>query len=326
MTEAQDKGLLSYDAKPVTIVPVSYESGVLEPIDMGWCEYRFGGATGSRLARIIAHCDGERTVRDIATAVSAPAEAVLRSLTALYERGVVADAGFAPVPAQLYQEHAVAYGRTLRTRMSEKADLLGGELNRRMLLGSLVETYHFVSSAPYHIGAAVAHAADASVRDALAELFSSEARHGRDLEVGLLAAGMTPDEIARSLPLPGTQNVMNFLYALASTDLLSYAVCASVNESPKTDTAIKEGWDELIALDLLPRAALEPFRGHELEDEESDHASIAHDIFGDRATLSPTEQRRIRAKVESFTAVQHGCYQEMKEFYGTHDGPAAWNL
>ncbi|MBM7774419.1 pyrroloquinoline quinone (PQQ) biosynthesis protein C [Actinokineospora baliensis] len=318
-------GVLAQAATPLPVVAVSSAGGVLDAVDLGWCEHRFSGSTARRMAGVIALCDGERTVAGVAEALAAPPARVARAVTELYALGVVTDTADQPVPAAAFQRHIVSVGRTLRTRMSEQADLLGGSLHRRRLLGSLVETWHFVSSAPFHISPAVAQAADPGVRDALSHLFADEWQHGRWLREGLLAAGISAAELARSRPLPGTQNVINFLRVLAGHDPLSYAVCAAVNESPKTDTAIKRGWDELIARDLLPAEALMPFRGHELEDEAADHGSIAEQVFAERAALSSAEQRRVRDTLVSFIAVQAGCYREMKEFYGAVDGPLTWS-
>jgi hypothetical protein len=319
-----ENGVLSTSATPRLCVPVSIDGGVLRPVDMGWCVHEFAGATARRMATVLDRCDGQRTVSEIAAELSAPPEAVAKAVTALYTRGIVADTSARPAPAMAYQQHIVSVGRTLRTRMSEKADLLGGQLHRRRLLGSLVETYHFVSAASYHISPAVAQSADPDVRDALSNLFNEEWPHGRGLRRGLLAAGIDEETVRRSMPLPGTQSVINFLRVLAGSDLLSYAVCAAVNESPKTDTAIKKGWDELIALDLLPAKALMPFRGHELEDEESDHGTIAECVFAGRAAVGTAEQRRVRANLISFVEVQAACYREMKEFYDAIDGPVTW--
>lgn len=321
-----DELSLSGTAAPEPNVAVDLAGDAVDRIDVGWCEFRFTGRTALRTARILELCDGETTIEEIARRLAAPEATVGATVTALYTRGILRDTRRAQVPAGLFAEHAVARGRTLRTAMSSEVELLGAPPHRRFLLGTLVETYHFVASAPVHLGAAVAHVADAQVREALVRLFNDEADHGRMLRAGLVAAGLTEETIECSAPLPATRSVINFLRTLAATDLLSYAVCAAVNESPKTDTAIKKGWDELIALDLLPAEALLPFRGHELEDEESGHTAIAQAVFAERATLSAAEQRRICADLESFIAVQHGCYREMKEFYGAEAGPVAWGV
>jgi hypothetical protein len=317
---------ISLDAIPVPCIPFDVSGGILQPVDLGWCEYRFSDAAAGNIARVLGLCDGTRTVTSIAEALKAPPAKIAVLVTSLYTRGIVQDASQRDAPAAAFQEHMVACGRTKRTQMAHESDLLGSSPHRRQLLGSLVETYHFVSSASYHLGAAVAHAPDADLRDVLSRLFVEEWRHGKDLLKGLVAAGLTEDEVRRSRPLPGTQSVINFLRALAATDLLSYAVCATVNESPKTDKAIKESWDALAASGVLPAEAIFPFRGHELEDEASGHNGLAPDVFRPLTVISPDEQRRIHASLESFIGVQAACYRGMKEFYDAPEGPDAWGL
>jgi hypothetical protein len=209
--------------------------------------------------------------------------------------------------------------------MSVAVDILGGDLHKRRLLGSLVETYHFVSAASYHISAAIAHAPSQEIRAGLSELFMDEARHGAALRQGLLAAGITEAEINASQPLPETRSVINYLYVLGSTDLLSYGVCAAINESPKTDLAIKESWDRIGQLGLLPAAAIMPFRGHELEDEASGHDAISGLVFSDQDVVSTAQQRRIRTHIQSFIATQYGCYQALKAYYREPAGPVTWS-
>lgn len=257
-------GTISADTTPLPCVTFDTQGGILQSIDLGWCEYQFSGAAAGNFAQVLDLCDGDRTVTSIAESLQAPPAKLAALVTALYKRGIVRDTSEQEVPADEFQEHMVAFGRTERTKMAHEADLLGSRPHRRQLLGSLVETYHFVSSASYHLGAAVAHAPDADLRDVLSWLFVEEWRHGKDLLKGLLAAGLTEDEVRRSRPLPGTQSVINFLRALAATDLLSYAICATVNESPKTDKAIKESWDALAASGVLPAEAISPSGGTSL--------------------------------------------------------------
>lgn len=316
---------LAPGARPRALVKLELADKEPLSIDLAWCELQFTRANGERVAALLASCDGSRDLPAIATALGWPVERVTSLASVLYARGVLVDDAHQDVAADLCQEHLVAWGRTLRARMSAQVDLLGGELHRRRLLGSLVETYHFVSSASYHIGAAVAHAPSTAIRDGLSRLFADEWKHGRDLRKGLLAAGLSEREIDASQPLPETRSVINYLRALGSTDLLSYGVCAAINESPKSDTAIKKSWDDIARLGLLPVEAITPFRGHELEDEASDHAAISVLLFSEHGAISGTQQQQIRDHVVSFLATQRGCYIALKRYYAESEGPALFH-
>lgn len=251
---------ISFDVTPAPCVEVEEHDGIVSSIDIVWCEYRFSEAYGRRVAELLPLCDGTRGLPEISAALGEPIERVRALVTALYSRAVLQDTSHCEAPADLCQLHLVAAGRTLRARMSAEADLLDGQLHSRRLLGSLVETFHFVSSAAYHLGAAVAHAPSRHIRDGLARIFADEWKHGTDLRKGLKAAGLSDEAIDGSQPLPETQSVINYLRSLASTDLLAYGICAAINESPKTDTAIKESWDSLAQSGLLPPEAIAPFR------------------------------------------------------------------
>jgi hypothetical protein len=207
--------------------------------------------------------------------------------------------------------------------MSAQSDLLGAEPHRRQLLGSLVETYHFVAAASEHIGAALAQAPGDTLRQGLSRLFADEWLHGNDLRQGLLRAGISQQELQECQPLPQTRCVIQFLRTLAATDLLSYGICAAINESPKSDRAIKETWERIGRLGLLPAEAIAPFRGHELEDEASDHQNLSALLFCERSTISAVEQQRIRAQVSAFIELQRQCYQALRHYYQEPQG-APW--
>lgn len=311
--------LLPPAAQPRALVAAKSEHPV--SFDLGWCDVRFDRLTGLRALALLQMCDGLHDLQAIAASLDWPSQRVSTLATALYARGIVEDGAQLDVDALLGQEHLVAWGRTLRARMSAEVDLLGPRPHRRLLLGSLVETYHYVSSASLHIGAAVAHAPSKRTRAGLAKLFADEWKHGCDLRGGLLVAGLEPDLVEASEPLPGTRAVIHYLYALASKDLLSYGVCAAINESPRSDTAIKVQWDGLAGLGLLPAEAITPFRGHEIEDEASDHAAISALAFCEHAYVSTAQQRRIRGHVISFVETQRACYESLKTYYGPADGP-----
>lgn len=314
---------LSLGAQPRALVAAMPEGQA--SFDLGWCDVRFDAKTEPRALALLRLSDGSRDLQAIAASLDWPVHRVSTLATALYERGLVEDAALCDVDAFLAQEHLVAWGRTLRARMSAEVDLLGPQPHRRLLLGSLVETYHYVSSASLHIGAAVAHAPSKRTRDGLSKLFTDEWKHGRDLRNGLLAAGLGHDLLEASEPLPGTRAVIHYLYTLAGTDLLSYGICAAINESPRSDTAIKAQWDALAGLGLLPSEAIAPFRGHEVEDEASGHAAISALAFCEHADVSGVQQRRIRGHVVSFIETQRACYEALKTYYGPDDGPSLFS-
>jgi hypothetical protein len=314
---------LSLFAKPRTLIQVKANQ---VSIDLLWCELQFTPEHAEQIAKLLFLCDGNYDIATISKMLNWSSEKTLALITHFYVRGVLVDDAYQSVSAQLCQEHLVSWGRTLRARMSAAMDLLGNNLHQRRLLGSLVETYHFVSAASFHIGAALAHAPNAIIRDGLSQLFVDEWKHGRDLRRGLLAAGLNDREIDNSLPLPQTTSVINYLRTLASTDLLSYGVCAAINESPKSDTAIKETWDKIAQMDLLPREAIKPFRGHELEDEASDHRNISDLLFSDHSIISPIQQKRIQQHVVTFIATQRACYQALKQYYQEEQGSAVFEV
>jgi len=291
-------------------------------LDLVWSELHYSAAHAERIHALLDLCDGSRDLKTLEEWLDWPHWHFASLLATLYARGALEDASCQEAPAQLCQEHLVARGRTLRALMGRETDLLGAKPHRRLLLGSLVETWHYVRAAAEHIGAALGHAPEGRLRDGLAQMLIDECKHGKDLAGGLRQAGLSDADLAASQPLPETRAVIQALRTLGATDLLSYGVCCAINESPKSDTAIKETWGQIGQLRLLPEAAIAPFRGHELEDEASDHTAIAALLFSEHETLSRLQQLRIRRHVQAFIAVQRHCYQAIRNAYRDEDGAA----
>ncbi|NOH31508.1 hypothetical protein [Vibrio mediterranei] len=318
-----DDSLVNYEFVPVNLI----KNNVAEnKIDLLWCELEFSVENGKKIFQFLDFCNGSLNVLQISKVMSISEMVAIKLATDLYKSGVIVDKNRRMISANLCHAHMVSRGRYLRALMGKKLDLLNNKTHKRKLLGTLVETYHYVSAANFHLDAAVNSSPKGIVKESLSDLFVDELHHGKELLNGLKAANIPEKKIAESVPLPETTAVIQFLRFLGETDLLSYAACVSVNESPKSDISIKELWDNVGQLNILPTEVIRPFRGHDLEDDAAEHSDIASIVFQTQGYLSEVQQRNIEKNILMLVDIQTSCYKAIDSFYGVPEGPSVYSL
>jgi hypothetical protein len=291
----------------------------------------FEDGDGTDIASVARTADGTRTIAEIAAASGLATERAQAVLSRLYELGVV-DVGDAELVAPLaFHRHIEQLGLRVDRRVRRESGLLprlSEGPGRRLVLGYLVDKFHFVDSAASHLGAAVHHAPTDRTRMMLTEYLADEYWHGKWLRSGLRAAGLSDDEIERSAPLPATVGLINLLRWTAATDVLSYAACLAVWEhgGPERAAGLRSMWDRLLEHKLLPREALMPFRGHALADSELGHGSLWAEPFVDASPLGGPQRQVITRTVLSLLHAMAESHTAIVRYYGPSDGPAYFTL
>ncbi|WP_134732679.1 hypothetical protein [Amycolatopsis nivea] len=160
-----------------------------------------------------------------------------------------------------------------------------GSLRSEVLLGLVLETYHYINSASKHIGVAVAHCDDDRLRPILCQHLADEWDHARSLVDGITHMGLPSAHLQTAHPLVGTISLVNNLCEIARQDTLSYIASTSLFEARSEDY-------EQAAADLrdaaercgFPAESVEPLITHMRLDVEAGHAGLlaeAVEIIGD---------------------------------------------
>jgi TENA/THI-4/PQQC family len=287
------------------------------------------GERRERLEKIHSFLDGTRTINQIATQCDLNRELCSRFIQELYEQGIVEDAAARPAPPLSFYNHAVTLGRRESLRQLSRSPMaqhmLRGTLTKRLVVGYLVEEYHLVSSAASHISPVIAAAPTAHLRMMFSDYLSGEYWHCQLLERGLLAAGLTKEEVAASDPLPGTLAAINLLRNSARTDLLAYSVCLSINEGGdvRAAAAFSQMYD-LIGQFVSPEV-LAPSREHAELDFEDQHESLGAEAFVDEVTISSQRQDAIYRTVMATAGTLLEQHRQMAAFYGAAEGSLAFS-
>ncbi|WP_394826507.1 iron-containing redox enzyme family protein [Pendulispora albinea] len=285
------------------------------------------GRNRERLARLQPFLDGTHTVGALAAKLDWNVEECAGLVQGLYELGVLRDMARRPAPALSFYRHMVNIGRreTLHELVGSPlvARMLAGTLTERLVVGYLVEEYHLVASAASHISPMVAGAQTERLRMMFSDYMSGEYWHCLLLKKGLLAAGLTEEQIGAADPLPATLAVINLMRESSRTDPLAYSVWLSVMEGgdDKGAVAFSKMYDQLGT--LVPAEVLLPSREHAVLDFEDEHETLGAEPFVDEGDIPGHRQdaiyRYVMASVRTH-ALQH---QQIADFYGTEDGPLA---
>jgi pyrroloquinoline quinone (PQQ) biosynthesis protein C len=292
-------------------------------IDLGGRVLALDAESGERATRLLRHADGSRTLAEIAQALDWPLDEAIDAAQDLYLLAVLKNVGDTPVPALTFSTHLDNYVKAVQVRMSESIpsllEALEKKPSRRLLLGALVENYHYVAAAASHISPAIAKATDENLQMMFSEYLSGEFWHGRWLKQGLLAAGLTDGQIDGSDPLPSTLATVNCMRWFASTDLLAYSACLAAGElegGAKAAERTSKYFDALVKLGLVAAEVVEPFRQHALEDCSADHHSYASEAFVLAPPLTRAQQDAIRRAVLQYQRAVGEQQLQIVQFYG----------
>ncbi|MGW1073038.1 iron-containing redox enzyme family protein [Streptomyces sp. NPDC002537] len=165
------------------------------------------------------------------------------------------------------------------------AGLESGELRGEVFMGMILETYHYVKSAPKHIATAIAHCTDDRLIPLLSRYFTEEYNHAGMLLQSLKKMGLPKEHILDAHPVIGTWSLINNLCEIARQDTLSYIACTTLFEARADD--FEEGAESLRKAARTagyPEACAEPLITHMRIDVEAGHAGLldeAVDILGD---------------------------------------------
>jgi pyrroloquinoline quinone (PQQ) biosynthesis protein C len=283
------------------------------------------------LARLLPLCDGQRTLGALAAATGIAPDRLALIAGTLYELGVVADAAENIVSGVAFNRHLASVASPRFYTLSQRAGLharLMASPPRRLLLGWLVESQHFIAAAADYMSVAVSTAPSNRTRMLLSDYLSGEFWHGAWVRGGLLAAGLGEDTLERAAPLPGTLAVTNALRALASRDFFSFAAALCLHESAAVEGAEEAAasfWAAVCASGALPAAATDPFREHHLIDCAEAHGSIAEQLFLEKSLVTADEQRRIRRAVLAHAHTLAAWFAQILAFYGDPDGPPVFS-
>ncbi|MCX7094063.1 MAG: iron-containing redox enzyme family protein [Methylobacter sp.] len=149
------------------------------------------------------------------------------------------------------------------------------EVRKEVFLGLILETYHYVASAPRHISTAISHCHDKKLNSILTEYFLEEHDHALLFINALEQMGIPKSQIINAHPIIGTISLTNMLCEIARQSPLAYIACTSLIEARAT--AFVEASESIVRIATqfgYSPSALDPILAHMQGDIEAGHSNM----------------------------------------------------
>lgn len=278
-----------------------------------------------RFLRMRSFCNGHHSVEEIARGSGLPEAEVRSTLESLEEARVLC----APSPPRGRVRPEVAREALLRAcriwgeelRLSYVGnELVQGGLSRTVLLGWLLEMYHYVRDFPEAIAQA-ARAAQGELQRVLNRYTAQERGHELFLVRTLENLGLKREEIEGSTPLVSTRLVgllMRELFAIEPAAALLVAALVEAQEFDEPQIRLFQ--ERIFQLYGDSEEALGPVFEHQRVDVQMGHARLLEDHL---ELLAVEDVETLDRLVNGLHDLKHAFDLqglEIKEYYGTLGG------
>lgn len=257
----------------------SEDSPMLMIVGKEYFEITEDFGTRDQFLTIKRYFDGRHSIAEIAERAHTDEESVRGIAEVFHELGLLHRATpMHSLPGEAFAEQIEAscdmWGRQIGYH-NLFAGLESGELRGEVFLGMIMETYHYVKSAPKHIATAIAHCDDDRLVPILSRYFTEEYNHSGMMLQALRKMGLPKEQIVNAHPVIGTWSLINNLCAIARQDTLSYIACTTLFEARADDfEAGAESLRRAARTAGYPEECAEPLITHMRIDVEAGHVGL----------------------------------------------------
>lgn len=260
------------------------------------------------LRELLPYLNGDYTIKEIESFHSSSETEVIQALQPLYEIGFLVLCSKSLVPASSFYAHLMSTERAKRLNNITPLNTQDKESLKQALIRNLFAHYYYACSFPDHLSMAISQTANANLKDQLCSTLSESYWYSNMILKGLMELGYSKEQLKRITPCPATFGVINYLRWLAMTDLLSYAACLGILEYPEVSpqlsydifSFIQKEWEQIEALNLTPKEAVEPFRKQKMLEFISQRSHISKCFFEAESYFTPERQEEIHNHVLGF--------------------------
>ncbi len=279
--------------------------------------------------QLVNALDGERSIDALDEARIMGRAELEAGLLSFYRSGMITLEGPEAIESAIYYQHAVQMGRLFLAEGGHspiRHGLMEGTASERLAIAWFLDTYKFARAAASHIASAIVAAPSERLAVAFSEFLASEYWHFAWMKRGLVAAGLSEEEIEHAEPTPGMLSCINYLRWLATSDPLSYALCVSLGEGSREQLPRKQRFWELVArARVVPEEVFGPFRDHEILDNSEDHEDFGLEVFKEHRQLGPHERARVRKRVAYYARLWVIAQHLLVRIFGEEDGPVTFD-
>ncbi|HEX8153391.1 MAG TPA: iron-containing redox enzyme family protein [Thermoanaerobaculia bacterium] len=303
-----------------TIISRSHENAVLAMV--GDTCYDISVEEGSKetLLELKRYLDGTYTPEQIAASLGLPEEDVVEVVETFARLDLLAD----PVRTDRVAresflrkiDQTVTMWRRQISYHPLFAALETGNARVEVLHGLMIETSHFVRSAPTHIATALAHCTDPRWRAMLTNYLVEECDHERYVLQVTTAMGYDPERVRSANPVIGTTSLIANLCRIARETTLGYFLCLRLLEGQAESRS-----QAIASLRHIAKRygfgpeIVEPIARHALIDVEAGHASLLDEALEGFDAL---DAREVHLAVNAIHDLKHSLdqfYDQLLQYY-----------
>jgi pyrroloquinoline quinone (PQQ) biosynthesis protein C len=293
--------------------------------------YSFRDRSAVVLSQVWPYLDGKREMAAISLDCGIPWDEISAVLAPLTQDGwaiddrAVYEAEAAEQFFEAYRDLCEFWKKDIFTRPFW-TELASGQAPRNVVLGWLIEFYHYIEAANEHMPASVAQCrTDETIQLWLARHYAEEYDHSQMFLDGLVEAGLDRDRLRDALPLASTRALINYIKEVASSDTVAYAAMHGIFQAPgSTESwrAVERFFEFLLAHYDFGGPVLRAFRQHASLDAELGHDDLVFRRICERAGTFPRDRIQsilncTRGLVDHFVLFFDGIH----DFYSDPDAP-----
>jgi hypothetical protein len=178
--------------------------------------------------------------------------------------------------------------------------------------GMAIENYHFLFRESYFDAPALNYPASTRARVLMNEFYGEEFGHDELVLNGLRAIGVSREDLADTIPLPGTMALCNALSFWARYDSVFFFSTLGVLEGKDLQV---DSFVQACEERGLSESFIKPIRAHAEINIKSEHGSLTRAIFAHLPSMSNEEILRMRAQTRLFVRLYDGFYKNIWDHY-----------
>jgi len=249
-----------------------------QSVDLGKKEF----LAYSRLAEWLPTTEGDQALQ---TRLESDAGAIERLAKSLAKAGLLYEVDRIPESVTGEQFHRDYFSKALPSWLAQAFAhpfwdrMMSGKGSARLFAGWMIELYHYTLNANRHMPLSCAQAREKPLKTMRAKHYAEEWNHYHYFMKSLKALGFAEADVSRSIPLPMTLALSNFMRQAAREDILCYSICSAVLEGTTTERGTYSPYYTRCAeLYGIPREAIQPIFAHLDLDVQYGHSDLFADI------------------------------------------------
>ena len=234
---------ISSDTKPRLRHCTLVDQGATQPllVVVGTTYFELSEESGDRstFLNIKRYFDGRHSIREISSITSVPEDEICDIVSQFADLGLMrrvnpgSSISSTDFVARILEccsmwSKQIGYHRIFGL-------LAEGKVRKEVFVGMLLENYHYVRSAPHHIGVAREHCSNPAWKAILEDFWNEEQGHEELYLQTLVRIGLKREEVEAAHPLIGTLSLTNMLCEIGRTSTLGYLCCTSLFEARGED-------------------------------------------------------------------------------------------